>query len=314
MHPLFRNVTRTSLTQGIAILIILLAAVALDLTRWGMFGSVLIGIPLWCFGVVACAGGILFFLGPMLFGSAPPAIKTGETLVLYLRPFELDARNFLQLLVGASTGIVVYIGLLKGLWWPLTFLPLIIRINKEQNFQDVFTSFGKFVTFGNPHEWLKPIGASRIYEQEDWTEEVRYFMSLAHVVIIRPGESKSIRWEIEQLRNLVPPERIVFYLQFRGWKKRKERAYQSFRSHLQSHVPTLLPTQLGRARFLLFDRSWHPHFIEEDNRPHSWSASSFLVPETLLKTICGRSSVHLISTFQFSTIIGLTTSRRADSG
>jgi hypothetical protein len=267
MHSVFQNVTKTSLVQGTAILIVLLAAVALDLTRWGIFGFVLTGIPLWCFGVVASAGGVLFFLGPMLFGSVPPATKTGESLVLYIRPFELDARNFLQLIVGTSTGIVVYIGLLKGLWWPLTFVPLIININKEQNFKDVFTSFGKFVAFGKPHEWLKPIGASRIYEQEDWTQEVRYFMSLARVVILRPGESKSIQWEIEQLRDLVPPERIVFYLQFRGWKKRKERAYRSFRTHLQSHVPTLLPKQLGRARFLLFDHSWHPHFIEEANSP-----------------------------------------------
>jgi len=142
MNSLFQNVTKTSLAQGTAILIVLVAAVALNLTRWGMFGFVLTGIPLWCFGVVASTGGILFFLGPMLFGSVPPrslsATKTGEALVLYLRPFELDARNFLQLMVGASTGIVVYIGLLKGLWWPLTFGPLIININKEQNFSGRF--------------------------------------------------------------------------------------------------------------------------------------------------------------------------------
>jgi hypothetical protein len=145
--------------------------------------------------------------------------------------------------------------------------PLIININKEQNFQAVFTSFGRFITFGKPHEWLKPIGASRVYEQEDWKREVRHFMSLAPVVIIGPGESKSIQWEIEQLRELVRPERIVFYLKFRGWNKRNELAYEAFRSHLQAHLPTRLPEQLGRARFLLFDHFWHPHFVDEANRP-----------------------------------------------
>lgn len=250
-------------------LMVLAAAAGLDLTRVGIFGFRLTGIPLWCFGILATAGGILFFLGPMLFGSAParsPA-KTSEALILYLRPFELDARSFLQLTVGASTGILVYMGLLKGLWWPLTFVPLIVNINKEQNFQAVFNSFGQFIAMGKPHEWLKPIGASRVYEQEDWTREVRYFMSQARVVIIRPGESKSIQWEIEQLRGLVPPERIVFYLKFRGWKKRNQRAYKAFRSHLQAHTPTKLPEQLGRARFLVFDHSWQPHFVEEANRP-----------------------------------------------
>ena len=268
---MFQNVTKTSFTQGMAFLTVLAAAAALDLSKQGMFGFVLTGIPLWCFGVLASAGGVVFFLGPMLFGSDPiqsrPATKTGELLFLYLRPFQLDARSVVQLMVGASTGVVVYMGLLTGLWWPLTFVPLIININKEQNFQNVFTSFGRFITFGNPHEWLQPIGASRVYVQDDWRREVTHFMSLARLVIIRPGESVSIKWEIEQVGNLVPPERIVFYLQFRGWKKRRERAYQSFRSHLQSMFPTELPEQLGRARFLTFDHSWNPHFVEEANRP-----------------------------------------------
>jgi hypothetical protein len=267
----FQNVTRASLVKGTALLIVLVAAVASHLTQEEILGFVLTGISLRCFGVLASAGGILFFLGPMLFGSVPARpqseTKSGEELFLYLRSFELDARSFVQLMTGASTGVLVYLGLLKGLWWPLTFVPLIININKEQNFQDVFASLGEFIAFGKPHEWLQPIGASRIYAQDNWEREVRYFMSLARVVIIRPGEGKSIRWEIEQLRGLVSPERIVFYLQFRGWNKRRERSYQSFCSHLQSHFPTKLPKHLGRARFLIFDRSWKPHFVEEANRP-----------------------------------------------
>jgi hypothetical protein len=207
----------------------------------------------------------------MLFGSVPArplsTTKSAEDLFLYLRPFEIDARSLLQLTVGASTGVIVYMGLLKGLWWPLTFVPLIVNINKEQNFQEVFSSLGQFIAFGKPQEWLKPIGASRVYAPDDWKQEVRHFMPLARVVIIRPGTSKSIQWEIEQLDGLVAPERIVFYLKFRGGKKRKARAYQSFRAHLESCFAAKLPAQLGRARFLLFDHSWHPRFVEEANRP-----------------------------------------------
>jgi hypothetical protein len=181
-RKVFQNVTKTSLTKGTAFLTVVAAAVLLDLTRFGMFGFVLTGIPLWCFGVLASAGGIAFFLGPMLFGSDPAqprsAEKNGKELFLYLRPFEIDARSFLQLMVGASTGVVVYFGLFKGLWWPLTLVPLIININKEQNFQDVFTSLGQFVAFGKPHEWLQPIGASRVYYAEDvWRRKVRHYMS-----------------------------------------------------------------------------------------------------------------------------------------
>jgi hypothetical protein len=271
MANIFRNVTKGSLAKGTGLLTVLAAAVALDLSRWGLFGFVLTGVPLWCFGVLASAGGVLFYLGPMLFGTAstqePSSAKTKAGLFLYLRPFELDARSSVQLMVGASAGVVVYVGLLKGLWWPLAFVPLIINVSKEQNFQDAFSPVGQFIAFGHPSEWVQPIGASRVYAQNDWKREIQHLMSQARLVIIRPGEREGIKWEIEQLRDLVPPERIVFYLKFRGRQKRQERAYQSFRDHLQASLPTRLPEQLGHARFLIFDRSWQPHFVEEANRP-----------------------------------------------
>jgi hypothetical protein len=271
MANVFRNVTKGSLAKGTGLLTVLAAAVALDLSRWGVFGFVLTGVPLWCFGVLGSAGGVLFYLGPMLFGSAsiqaPPSAKTTAGFFLYLRPFELDARSSVQLMVGASAGLVIYLGLLKGLWWPLAFVPLIINITKEQNFQDAFSPLGKFIAFGHPREWFQPIGASRVYAQEDWKLEILHLMSQARLVIIRPGEREGIKWEIEQLRALDQPERVVFYLKFRGRKKKQELAYQSFRDHVQSKLRTRLPEQLGRARFLLFDRSWQPHFVEEANRP-----------------------------------------------
>lgn len=173
----------------------------------------------------------------------------------------------MQLTVGASIGIVVYVGLLEGLWWPVSFLPLVININKEQNFRDAFESFGEFIAFGKPNEWLQPIGASRVYERGDWERRVKDLMSQARVIIIRPGTTRSIRWEIEEALKVDSPGRLVFYLRFRGGKKRRDHSYQSFRTHLQSHVPTELPERLGRARFLIFDRTWHPQFIEEANRP-----------------------------------------------
>jgi len=242
------------------------------LTQWGYSGFFLTGIPLWCFGILGAAGGTLFHLGPMLFGSTsihpPRETKTTEELFLYLRPFELDARSSVQLMVGASAGGLLYLGLLQELLWAAAFVPLIVNVNKEQNFQDASTSLGRFIAFGKPHEWLRPRGASRVYMGDDWQLQIRPLMLQARLVIVRPGKSDSIKWEIEELRKLeVPPERIVFYLKFRGRKKRRQWAYQSFRDHLESKYPAKLPEELGRVRFLIFDQSWQPQFIEDKNGP-----------------------------------------------
>lgn len=268
---IFQNVTKGSLTKGSAMLVVLAGAVGMHLTKWGLLGFYLNGVPLWCFAALASTGGVLFFLGPMIFGSAsvqPSKNKdVGGEMFLYLRPFELDARGVLQLTVGASAGAVVYLVLIEGLWWPLTFAPLLVNINKEQNFQDAFATLGSFIAFGKPGEWLQPIGASRVYAQDDWKQEVRSYLAQARLVIVRPGESKSIRWEIEQVLEVVPPERIVFYLRFRGWKKRKQRAYEAFRNHLQARRSLKLPARLRKEPYLILDASWTPYFIREANRP-----------------------------------------------
>jgi hypothetical protein len=188
-------------------------------------------------------------------------------LFLYLRPFELDARNVLQLCVGASAGILAYLSLLDGVWVPLSVLPTVLNISKEQGFRDALGPLGDFVAFGRPGERLQPVGASRLYLDDGWKEEITGYMARARLVIVRPGSSDSIRWEVGQVLKTVPPERILFYLRFRGWGKRKEREYEAFRACVRAHLGAELPGRLGRARYLVFDASGRPRFIHEANRP-----------------------------------------------
>ena len=185
---IFQHVTRGSLVQGSGFLAIVAGSSGVYLTRWGMFGFVLTGIPLWCFGVVAAAGGVMYFLGPMVYGSASVAPAAGSQgkpermLFLYLRPFELDARNVLQLLVGASAGVLVYLNLLDGLWIPVAFLPVILNISKEQSFRDALGPLGDFIAFGRPGERLQPVGASRLYLKDEWKQEITGYMARARLV------------------------------------------------------------------------------------------------------------------------------------
>jgi hypothetical protein len=269
---IFKNITKGSFAKGSGMLIILAAAQGVYLSNLRTF-EILTNIHLSCFGILASLGGVMFFLGPMIYGSASVASaeqlskKKERMLFLYLRPFELDARNILQLMLGASAGILVYLGLMKGLWWPLSFIPLIINISKEQSFQDALAPVGEFIAFGKPRERLQPVGASRIYVDGDWKREIASYMAQAKLVIVRPGGGPSIRWEVEQVLDTVPPERILFYLRFRGWRKRKEQASEAFLSYLQSRLNKELPEQPGNAPYLMFDTSWNGYFVGEANHP-----------------------------------------------
>jgi hypothetical protein len=268
-----QDVTKGSFVKGAAFLIVLAGAEGVYLTRHGQFGFFLTGIPLWCFGVVAAAGGVLFFLAPMIFGSASvnPARRSSSTpermLFLYLRPFELDARSVMQLTVGASCGIMAYLSLLEGFWVPISFVPLIINISKEQSFQDALAPLGEFISCGRPGERLQPVGASRVYVKGDWKQEITEYMARARLVIVRPGNSPSIRWEVCQVLKTVPPERILFYLGSRGWGHKKERAYEALRATVRAHLHAELPERLGGAQYLTFDASGQPRFVREADRP-----------------------------------------------
>jgi hypothetical protein len=271
---IFRRVTKVSFVRGTSILVILIGAVGPHAERWGVAGFHLRGVPLWCFGVLGSVGGILFFLWPMIYGSDTPLRSETESrssermLFLYLRPFELDAETILQLILGASVGPLVYTGMIYGIWWPLSFMPLVISISKEQAFQDVFERLGDFVAFGKPRELLRPIGASRIYAGQDWRQVMIGHIARARLVIVRPGTSKSIRWEVRQVLKSQTPERVLFYLRFRGRKKKREQAYKAFRGLFHKRHPTKeLPESLDNGTYLTFDAHWNPYFIRETNLP-----------------------------------------------
>lgn len=65
----------------------------------------------------------------------------------------------------------------------------------------------------------------------------------------------------------MPPERILFYLRFRGWGRKKERAYRAFRRCVRARLGAELPERLGDERYLVFDAAGRPGFIREASRP-----------------------------------------------
>ncbi|HEX2207578.1 MAG TPA: hypothetical protein VHG93_07830 [Longimicrobium sp.] len=231
--------------------------------------------------LAAAAGGVTYFLAPMRFNTAwvtvrgPRSPEAARRLLLYLRPFELDARMLLQLSVGAScgpaVGAILWLQPLFAFPWPLWVifctLPLGIRVGEEQGLQNGFGSFGRLITFSQPQRRLQPIGAWRYQASGQWKDEATSYMREARLVIFRPGSSPSIEWELHQLLDTVPAERILIYLRFRGSAERRQRAWEAFGSQVRAHIPANLPPTPGRARYLLIDGHGNARLFTPDNRP-----------------------------------------------
>ena len=261
---IFRNVTRGSALRACGFFMVLAGAAGADVARQGLLGFRITGVPLPVFAALAAAGGVLFFLAPMVYGSgsvAPARTGPEKELFLYLRPFEIDARTLLQLAVGASTGFLVCLTLLEGIWWPIAFLPLAVNITREQALADALEPLGELVAIGRPSERLQPIGARRFYAGDDWRRQVKERLARARLVIVRPGKGRGIRWEMRQVLRSVPPERILFHL------PRRKDAYAAFRKRMRRMCRIELPERPGEGRWLAFDAAWTPRFVREASRP-----------------------------------------------
>ena len=249
------------------------AGMAASLSIRGFFGFNLRILPLWSWAVAASIGGVLFFLGPMLFGMpqfssrGAAGMTPSSKLLLYLRPFDHDQHGVLQLLVGAMMGPVLYVTVLCWQWWIVCLPWLGVKITDEQKLQRAFGAFGHLLAFRQPGRRLDPIGALRHRAEGDWKKELIDLLAVSSVVIIRPGETESIRWEISEVLRAVPLERIIFHLRFSGGTAKRQRAYEAFRAQLQAVMPVDLPERIGRARYLLITRDRGPYFFAPGNRP-----------------------------------------------
>jgi hypothetical protein len=74
---------------------------------------------------------------------------------------------------------------------------------------------GPFVAVGNPGDRLPQLGAARFYERDfsgdgrNWQLFVREMLLRARLVLIVPGGTVGLAWEIAQCREVVAPQRLV---------------------------------------------------------------------------------------------------------
>jgi hypothetical protein len=189
----------------------------------------------------------LAYLGKQHQAHARAAALAGDSRppVLYLRPFSADETP------GAT---------LRG----VTGVSLIGRFGSlEEQLSLALEPVGPLVAIGKPSEALPTPGALRRYaSDDDWQALVRGWFDTARLVILRPGFSEGLWWELREALARLPPQRVlILAVRMRG------REYRHFAELCAKRLGRQLPPLAAVSRwrrvngFIAFGEGWQPVFL-----------------------------------------------------
>ena len=205
--------------------------------------------------------------------------------ILFLRPFEDDAAMSLQ-----PTGVLSAITGVRGpssisrTWssaseggrisatniavisHPARMFRMLLNIgagSSEETIARHFESYGPVVAIGRPGELLSTPGAARVYLADDeWQAVVLDELKRSQAVVMQPGSTEGVRWELERIRERVEPYRVLLCL-VSFWKDpdRYEDLTRLLRRTFRVEMPRIIPF-LDRPAFVYFDAGWVPRVQE----------------------------------------------------
>ena len=186
--------------------------------------------------------------------TAPTAIETlaadPRSPVLYLREFEADNDSFFKFWIVNAARFIGHAD---------------TDVTEESRCATLFNRIGPVVAIGRPGQVLPTLGASRLYVEHGRCQEVvARLAAVSALTVIRVGKPDDLWWEIEHAIGNLPPERLVLYLSGKTPEERKA-AYEAFRERTRELLPKLGEIA-GDPRFVAFDPSWRPYFMDEDAR------------------------------------------------
>jgi hypothetical protein len=195
-------------------------------------------------------GVILFILLLTLFARSPvSAMKRDQRApILYLRSFMSDrvlGERFFNLMM------LVF-------WWNET---------AERDLARAVREYGPLVAIGRPDEKLPPLGAVRLYaDNETWQGVVTRLAHAAQLVILRIGATEGFKWEWSFVRESIDPRKVPVYLPRRD----RDHLYGSFVQSVRGSLPSPPPEDPKQATFLAFREDWSSFLIRPEGPP--WSA------------------------------------------
>tara|TARA_R110002096_G_scaffold29509_5_gene88966 strand:+ start:35694 stop:37382 length:1689 start_codon:yes stop_codon:yes gene_type:complete len=121
----------------------------------------------------------------------------------------------------------------------------------EEQLAFTWRKIGRLVTCGRPGERIMTGGAERFYlPDHGWQDALRELIQNAAHVIIQPGDSEGLEWEIVRVFELQDPGTVLISLA----TCQDQSMYDDFRIHLESHFDCELPRTIDDALFLAFGR------------------------------------------------------------
>jgi hypothetical protein len=172
----------TLLYRGVGQLLILGGLVAGAMFKWGSHHGPGVSMEVSWFAYVVASG--CFLIGVrlnhygrklQLIEPSGPSPDDGRPPVLYLRPFAIDAE--LSQVPGNH--------------------PDLSARTEEEQMIAVLGEPGPVVAIGEPGERLPQLGASRTYViHESWQDAVRVQIEKARLVVLAPGTSPGVMWEL----------------------------------------------------------------------------------------------------------------------
>jgi len=177
------------------------------------------------------------------------AIRRDERVpILYLRSFEHDAGK-------ASWSAVS--------WKPRQSFEQPYTKATELQLTSALAPIGPVVVVGEPGEELPGVGGLRLYfASDEWREKVQELMRISRFVIIHPGKTDGVAWEMTTAKQTLDPKRLVFV--FASWHSLKRYGrqieYDIFASQLRHIFDISLPEKFNGAYFLYFTSDWSPRF------------------------------------------------------
>jgi len=189
----------------------------------------------------------LAWLGKQVQARARATALAADTRppVLYLRPFSADE----------SPRAVFRRLLSEGIWMRFASV--------EEQLALVLEPVGPLIAIGAPGEKLPTPGAVRRYVTEpDWKSLVSAWLAEARLVIVRPGLSEGVWWELRQVVDGGRPERLLILA-----TRMRRRDYARFAELVRARLGKSLPPFEAIARwgiangFIRFDAEWRPSFL-----------------------------------------------------
>nr|ALS90558.1 MetaGeneMark_Unknown Function [uncultured bacterium] len=92
------------------------------------------------------------------------------------------------------------------------------KAKTDETLAQVLKTTGPLIAVGKPGDKLQPLGAIRVYfNDEVWQENVEVLMAMSRLVIIQAGLSPGLKWEMATARKLLKPEQLLFT--FLSWQE-----------------------------------------------------------------------------------------------